>query len=417
MLIVTYDLLALRNTPYWLALKVIILEQSTLCSKVVFFPQDDYSSCAALDGLFVSTPNPVVYSPIVNDLRVLYPKSLKRGIRFNEALTGYVDEKLEVIASKYSRPFGSRTIDVGQRIRYLPPQLGIEAQTKGRIAVEFALLASKNGFWCDVSTDASQVFLGEKWHEFLGNTKFTVGGLGGATLADPYGRLSDRVRRKTFRNPEMPMDELNKSFSKRGGRKGDFGAISPRIFEAAALGVCQILFEANYVGRLAPWRHYIPLMTDLANADEVLALMRDTNRCSEIALNCQNELISTGAFTYDKFVQEFWKRELEVVAPTAKNISFIDSIGDMSSLFSKGVEHQELCANHVRLKLMKKKRTRFSSSCELQDAAEFSSEEIEGLGVWLQGVQDRNIPIESLLINWTPILGSGWLEESLEIWR
>jgi hypothetical protein len=415
-LIVTYDLLALRNTPYWPALKRIILEQSTLCSKVVFFPQDDYSSCALLDKLFASTPNSVVYSPIVNDLQVLYPKSLKLGIRFNEALTGYVDEKLDLIASKYSRPFRSRTIDVGQRVRYLPPQFGKEAQTKGRIAVEFALLASEVGFLCDVSTDATQVFLGEKWHEFLGDTKFTVGGLGGASLADPHGRLSDRVRRKTFKNPEMSMDEINKSFSKRGGRKGDFGAISPRIFEAAALGVCQILFEANYVGRLTPWKHYIPLRSDLANAVEVLAVMKDTHRCSEIAHNCQNELIRTGDFTYDKFVQEFWKRELDVADLTLRKISFSDSIGDMSSLFSKGVERQELCAKQVRLKLMKKRGNRFIPSCGLQETEEFSREEIESLGAWLQGIQDGNIPIESLLINWTPILGSGWLEESLELW-
>jgi hypothetical protein len=299
----------------------------------------------------------------------------------------------------------------------LSPQLGTEAQTKGRIAVEFAFLASENGFLCDVSTDASKVFLGEKWHEFLGDSKFTVGGLGGASLADPHGRLSDRVRRKTFRNPEMSMDELNESFSKRGGRKGDFGAISPRIFEAAALGVCQILFEANYLGRLTPWKHYIPLRSDLANADEVLAVMKDTHRCSEIARNCQNELIGTGDFTYDKFVQEFWKRELEEAGSTSNTISFSDSIGDMSSLFSKGVERQELCAKHVRLKLLKNRRTRFSLSCGLQDTAEFSSEEIQSLGVWLQGIQDRNIPIESLLINWTPILGSGWLEESLELWE
>jgi hypothetical protein len=413
-LIVTYDLLALRNTPYWKPLKKIIVEQASLSEKTIFFPQDDYSSCAVLDDLFVSFPNCVVYSPIVNDLHVLYPKSKQQGIRFNEALTGYVDDNLELIADKYSRPFGTRSIDVGQRVRYLSPQFGKEAQTKGRIAVEFAELARTAGFSCDVSTDPTQVLLGERWHQFLGDIKFAVGGLGGASLADPHGRLADRIRRKTFRNPVLTMDELNREFRGRGGRQGDFGAISPRIFEAAALGVCQILFEANYVGRLSPWKHYIPLRPDLGNAGEVLAFMRDTEECAAIAQRCKEALISTGDFTYDKFVRDFWKRETGVLGEPSKQLSFSDSIGKLLPLFSKGFEHQELCSNQVRLKFLEKKNVDRSFVSPPGGEENFTLEEIEALGVWLQEFKDRKIPLESLLINWSPVLGSGWLEDSLD---
>lgn len=414
LLIVTYDLLALRNTPYWQPLRKIITEQSSLSRITLFFPQDDYSSCATLDDLFVSIPNCVVYSPIVNDLQVLYPKSKKQGIRFNEALTGYVDDNLEAIASKYSRPFESRSIELGQRVRYLSPQFGKEAQTKGRIAVEFAELARKAGYSCDVSTDATQVLLGERWHQFLGDIKFTVGGLGGASLADPHGKLADRIRRKTFRNPALTMDELNRGFRSRGGRRGDFGAISPRIFEAAALGVCQILFEANYVGRLSPWQHYIPLRPDLGNAEEVLAFMRDTEECAAIAQRCKKELISSGDFTYDKFVQDFWKRETGILGEESELLSFSDSIGKLLPFFSKGVEHQEFCANQVRLKFLETKYEERQFTSSLENKEDFEPEEIEALHVWLQKLKGRKIPLESLLIHWSPVLGSGWLEDSLE---
>jgi hypothetical protein len=413
-LIVTYDLLALRNTPYWKPLRKIIIKQASLCGKTIFFPQDDYSSCAVLDDLFISIPNCVIYSPIVNDLHILYPKSRKQGIRFHEALTGYVDNNLEDIAKKYSRTFASRSIDVGQRVRYLPPQFGKEAQTKGKIAVEFADLARTAGFSCDVSTDATQVLLGERWHQFLGDIRFTVGGLGGASLADPHGKLADQIRRRTFRNPDLSMDELNSGFRSRRGRHGDFGAISPRIFEAAALGVCQILFEANYVGRLRPWQHYIPLRPDLTNAEEVLNFMTDKDECSAIAQRCKEELISSGDFTYDKFVRDFWIRETGALGESSQYLSFSDSIGRLLPLFSKGLEHQELCADQVRLKFLETKNMARYKFSESNSELDFAIEEIEAIHDWLQQLKDREIPLESLLINWSPVLGSGWLEDSLE---
>ena len=416
LLIVTYDLLALRNTPYWTYLRKIVLKHAGKASKVAYFPQDDYSSCFVLDNLYVMTPNCVVYSPIVNDLEVLYPKSLKKGIRFVEALTGYVDNQMGSLAEKYAKKFSLRKIDVGQRVRYLPPQFGKEAQLKGKIAIDFARLAAEEGFVCDVSTDPSKVLLGEKWHEFLGQTKFTVGGLGGASIADPRGLLADRVRRRTFRNSEMDMDELNRVFKERGGRRGDFGAISPRIFEAAALGVCQILFEANYVGTLEPWKHYIPLDKDLSNAIEVLRFMEDVDRCAEIAEQCKAALITSGLFSYEKFVSDFWARELDDNDTKTVKPSLKDSIGVMLPLFSNGRERQTRGAEYVRQEFVNGKKNqhdKFSSNIIEQS---FFFEEVKALNFWLDGIRSREIILESLFISWASVRGSGWLENLSEDW-
>ena len=38
--------------------------------------------------------------------------------------------------------------------------------------------------------------------------------------------------------------------------------MSPRVFEAAAVRSCQILFEGRYSGILEPMVHYIPLKKD-----------------------------------------------------------------------------------------------------------------------------------------------------------
>jgi hypothetical protein len=417
LLIITYDLLAFRNTPYWPFLRKLIWSQVERSSKVAYFPQDDYSSCNVLDDLFRSTPNCVVYSPIVNDLEILYPKSTKKGIEFKEALTGYVDDHLSLLATKYSRAFSRRQIDVGQRVRHLPPQFGQEAQTKGRIAIEFAKLAMQEEFLCDVSTDSTKVLLGESWHDFLGNTKFTVGGLGGASLADPKGLLADRVRRRMFRNPKLQMEEINATFSSRGGREGDFGAISPRIFEAAALGVCQILVEANYVDTLVPWTHYIPLDKELKNIDEVFEFMRNTEACEQLANQCRKVLIESGDFSYEKFVRNFWSEELELQKQYPLSPVFRDSIGDLLPIFLEGGENQGRAADCVRRAFVNNKKI-LPSDYSVKEKKSFPSvEEMRAMQSWLEGIQKNEIILESLLMSWTSVRGSGWLDQYSECWQ
>jgi hypothetical protein len=43
-----------------------------------------------------------------------------------------------------------------------------------------------------------------------------------------------------------------------------------------------IMYEGHYSGRMEAWRHYLPLKKDHSNMDEVVAVLRDSERCQKI---------------------------------------------------------------------------------------------------------------------------------------
>jgi len=70
--------------------------------------------------------------------------------------------------------------------------------------------------------------------------------------------------------------------------------MSPRVFEAAAVRSCQILFEGRYSGILEPMVHYIPLKKDFSNFEEVLRRYRDESIRRELTENAHRDLIASG---------------------------------------------------------------------------------------------------------------------------
>jgi len=303
--ILTYEVVALRNIPFWGAIVKRLAPLLRASRTRVVMPQDDYSTCAALDEFIVKHDVQFVFSPLTRDLHMLYPKSIARGVRFHEAFTGYWESSTALPIEKFRKPFKERSIDLGQRVSFLPPQLGPAAQRKGQLAVAFAERAETEGFTCNVSTKSSDVLVGEAWWRFLGDMRFTVGRLGGASIADPRGRLAQRVMQLQMRDPLITHDEIARRLKTDLLPQGDFSAISPRLFECAAMGVCQVLEEAHYVDGFEPWRDYLPLASDLSNTAEVFEAMRDWDRCEEIAASAENVLIRSGRHSYRQFVKRF----------------------------------------------------------------------------------------------------------------
>lgn len=307
------------------------------------------------------------------------------------------------------KPFNDREIDLGQRVRFLPPHLGKEAGRKGYLAIEFAQQASVKGFVCEVSTKPEDVFLGETWWEFLGNTKFTVSRRGGASMADPTGLLADRVRRFQLRHPGATMEDLSRRVSLRGGREGDFSAISPRLFEAAALGVCQILEPDHYVDGLEPWVHYIPLFGDLSNIEEVFQSMRDLDRCSEMVIASQELLLSSKAFSYSAFIESF-RREIDLEHGPIGVFVSSDSSVSFDGVLGKSGEGLIWVQDYVARAYLRKSLEKAIRSINdgklliLDDVdvkwADHAVLHKEGLLLWLEAFSKRLFPLESFVIPW-----------------
>ena len=70
-----------------------------------------------------------------------------------------------------------------------------------------------------------------------------------------------------------------------------FSAVSPRLFEAALAGTCQILIPAKFLGVLRPDEHYIPLAPDFSNIDLVRGQLTDWGSARERAEACRSVLL------------------------------------------------------------------------------------------------------------------------------
>jgi hypothetical protein len=106
-------------------------------------------------------------------------------------------------------------------------------------------------------------------------------------------------------NPTLTFDEVWQQVLHPWENNIPYRMISPRHFEAAALRVCQILFEGNYSGILQPMVHYLPLKKDFSNFDEVIRWFKDQALCQQLTQNAYHDLIASGQYSYQNFIQGF----------------------------------------------------------------------------------------------------------------
>jgi len=312
LLVVNYDYLNYRFSPLWPYIKNRHRDIARRAGRVVAIAQDDFWAHRLLDNWCVSWDVDRVLTPIDNDVEVLYPRTSKRA-EFCTVLTGYAPSRAYDTAPLHERP-----IDLGQRVRMMPPHLGKYAQEKADQAVCLAAAARNSGFIVDVSTRVEDSLLGDAWPRFLRQCKFTVGMKGGASIADPYGLLYNKVESYRHRHPNSTLTTEMFTFLNRRDKKYKFSAISPRLFEAAAEGVCQILRPDDYLGVLEPGKHYIPLNDDFSNVNSVLAAMTDLDRASIIIEEARKALIDSGRFGYQHLVSAACNNMFDAITPSSQ---------------------------------------------------------------------------------------------------
>ena len=106
--------------------------------------------------------------------------------------------------------------------------------------------------------------------------------------------------------PSLSFDEVYERLLKPYDGVGVYyRTVSPRVFEAAATGTCQILFEGKYSGVVEPWVHYLPLHKDFSNFDEIIRLYRDEEVRRQLVQQAERDLIASGAYSYRHFIAQF----------------------------------------------------------------------------------------------------------------
>ena len=264
--------------------------------------QDEYrvvdASIAAMRDIGINLLFTCVPEPEID--KVYSPAKLP-GVAKVNVLTGYVPEGL---AQRKVTAASERPIDIGYRARKLPAWLGSLGQEKWVIASRVAADASRYGLVTDISYREEDRLYGAAWIEFVSRCKAMLGVESGASVFDFTGEIQRNVERHLRQAPDTSFDELRQRYFAEAEDRIDLAQISPRCFEMAALRTLMILYEGNYSGILQPWRHYLPLRKDHGNMAEIVAVLRDPTRLTEITQRAYDEIALDPRYSFAAAVQE-----------------------------------------------------------------------------------------------------------------
>ena len=268
--------------------------------KVAFF-QDEYFACQRRFAFLNEYEIDCVYTCLEpNQFDQVYGRYTKVTTLVS-TLTGYVSDHLLEAAGRFAQPDAERPVDVGYRGRPLPAYLGRGAQEKTLIGERFAELAADSGLMLDIAGAEADRLYGDDWYRFMAGCRCLLGVESGASAFDLEGEVFAEYDRLRAEGRPVGVDDLQTL--ERWDYVVDLRTISPRHFEAAAFRVCPVLFEGRYAGVLKPMIHYIPLAKDFSNLDEVLGRVRDADLRRELTGNAHRDLIASGRYSYERFVE------------------------------------------------------------------------------------------------------------------
>jgi hypothetical protein len=255
----------------------------------IALPQDEYDCNELLDQWMLDWNIDVVFSVISSHHNVLYPRYHLQGV-IRVGYTAYLDDSL---LKQVSKPFQARRIDIGYRARKLPPYFGHLGNNKSVIGETVKNLATQTSLKTDILLGQKGELLGQRWLDFISDSKFTLGANSGSSMLDPVGDIQKQVRSYLQQYPDAEFDEVEQKCFPGIDGFYQFTAISPRVIEAAMLRSCQILVEGEYSNIIKPWVHYMPLKADASNFDEILRAMRDHALVSSMIHACRETIINT----------------------------------------------------------------------------------------------------------------------------
>lgn len=231
----------------------------------------------------------------------IYPPERFPGVEFVSVLPGYAPEIDR--PERFIRPLAERPITVGYRGRDIGFGYGDLGYWKLEVGRKTRAACERRKIVCDIDwTEDSRIY-GEDWYAFTGACRATLGSQSGANAFDDDGSIRAHARAWRAANPDADYFAYRPFIAaQEDQRRGE--AISPRLFEAAALFTPMILVEGDYRGILRPEEHYIPLKGDFSNMDAVLDRLDDLDALAAMAERAHRDLIASGAYGYPRFVAD-----------------------------------------------------------------------------------------------------------------
>ncbi|MDX2052663.1 MAG: hypothetical protein SFV15_09750 [Polyangiaceae bacterium] len=220
-------------------------------------------------------------------------------------LTGYVSEELLSVSKRAHKPDSLRNIDIGYRARRLDFYMGAGGQEKHLIAEAFEHSSAARELVLDIDTKEERRLYGAQWVNFLANCRGALGVETGVSVFDLEDVVRPACERLLAENPAITFEEVSARVLKPWEGRVFYRTVGPRHFEAAALRVCQIMFEGKYSGVMQAGKHYLSLKKDFSNLDEVIRLFKDADVRRQISDAAHEDLIASRRFEYSALISDF----------------------------------------------------------------------------------------------------------------
>lgn len=269
----------------------------------VQFIQDDYRRVNECKAIMRNLDINIIFTPYLPEkIPLIYDEVCLPGAVKLNTLTGYIPH---YFLYQQIRPIEVRPVDVGYRGRVIPYWLGKLSQEKVWIGQGFLKYSKQYDLSCDISSYEKDRIYGEKWLDFLGSCKAVLGTESGASITDFDGSAERRTLEYLEAHPDADFEEVYEKILMDYEGNLIENAISPRVFEAAALKTALVLFPGYYNGIVKPWVHYIPLEKDFSNFAEVVDKIKNNEFLKEITERTYVDLIKSEKYSYRMFIKEF----------------------------------------------------------------------------------------------------------------
>ena len=298
--IVHYSLIACHDTYVSASARAALARFRGL--KAIFI-QDEYRFVDATIAAMREIGINVLFTCVPEgEIEKVYSSQRLPGVTKINVLTGYVPEHL---LSKPVLSYADRPIDVGYRARKVPAWLGELGREKYEIGRRFREDTREGELVLDISFREEDRLYGDGWVDFVSRCKVMLGAESGASVFDFTGDIQRKVEKHQRRNPDVDFWTLKKLYFDDVDGQIALNQISPRCFEATALRTLLVMYEGEYSGRMKPWRHYVPLKKDHSNHAEVVALLKDPVRATEITEAAYLEVACNPRNSFRAFVAQF----------------------------------------------------------------------------------------------------------------
>lgn len=267
----------------------------------IAFIEDDYVNSYNLCKFFKISRTKKVFTLFdEKEYKKVYPYRISGVKEIYTVLPGYVSENdIDYIRENKNLKFNQ--IDISYRSRKPFPWLGKHSFLKWKISEVFNNNKPED-LILDVSCNPEDQINGYKWLEFLYNSRTVLGVEGGASIHDPEGKLKKNYEKLINEGLKITHDEYHQKYLNKFEGTLDLKNFTPRIFEAIICKSCLVLVEGEYNGLLKKDINYIPIKKDFSNIEEVYDKIRNVELCKKIAEYNYKTVITSGDFTYEKFI-------------------------------------------------------------------------------------------------------------------